>query len=282
MKSSFRLGTVAGIPLFLHWTFFLIPAWTILSGLLGGSTLVGIGVSLLFTAGVFGTVVLHELGHALAAKRFGIRTQDIILMPIGGVARLQRMPPKPFQELVVALAGPAVNVVLAGGLLLVALPLVGLSGLIAPGSVAIEFFVGMIAVNLIMIVFNLLPAFPMDGGRVLRAILSMRWGHLRATRTAVRVARVMALVIAVAGLVWLDAPMLLFIAAFVYLGAGQELRLAEYEAMMQHRADPFGYTYEPQGPAFSEDRRSGPVYYADGRNPNDARGVFMRFYVHRD
>ncbi|HAD58193.1 MAG TPA: hypothetical protein DCG12_02940, partial [Planctomycetaceae bacterium] len=117
MKSSLKLGTVAGIPLFLHWTFFLIPAWTVLSGLMGGSSLVGIGVNLLFTAGVFGTVVLHELGHALAARRYGIQTQDIILLPIGGVARLERIPRNPFQELVVALAGPAANVVPAAVLL---------------------------------------------------------------------------------------------------------------------------------------------------------------------
>ena len=280
MKSSLKLGTVAGIPLFLHWTFFLSPAWTVLSGLMGGSSLVGIGVNLLFTAGVFGTVVLHELGHALAARRYGIQTQDIILMPIGGVARLERIPRNPFQELVVALAGPAVNVVLAAVLLAIAIPTLGAAGLLAPGNIAVELLAGMIAVNLIMIAFNLLPAFPMDGGRVLRSLLSMKWGHLRATRAAVKVARIMAITIAIAGLFWLDAPMLLFIAAFVYFGAAQELRVAEYEAMMQRAAAPFFYAPGSETDEPSEERRSGPVYYTDGRAASDGK-VFMQVYFPR-
>ena len=113
MNRSISLGRVAGIPLFLHWTFLLVPAYVILSGIAMGRPPFGLMADLTFVAVIFACVVLHELGHALAARRFGVKTRDIILMPIGGVARLERMPKRPMEELVVALAGPAVNVVIA-------------------------------------------------------------------------------------------------------------------------------------------------------------------------
>jgi len=233
MKKSFQIGTAAGIPLFLHWTFLLIPAYIVLSGTLMGRPAFGVLADLTLVTMIFACVVLHELGHALAARRFGVQTKDIILMPIGGVARLERMPKRPQEELIVALAGPAVNVVIAAVLLLITVPFIGLSGLVNPTSLSTNLVGKAIAVNLAMIVFNMLPAFPMDGGRVLRAILSSRIGHLKATRIAAKVGQTMAVLFGLAGLFVFNNPMLLFIAGFVYLGAAQEAGAAEIESSFE-------------------------------------------------
>lgn len=233
MSKSFRFGTAAGIPLFVHWTFLLIPAYLILGGLASGRTSLGLLADVTFVTVIFSCVVLHELGHALAARHFGVQTQDIILMPIGGVARLERMPKRPVEELLVALAGPAVNVGIASVLLMVTLPTIGIHGLLNPMSFAASLAGKAIAVNLAMIVFNMLPAFPLDGGRVLRALLSSGMGHLRATRIAARVGQIMAILFGLAGLFVLHNPMLIFIAGFVFLGAAQEAGAAEAEASLE-------------------------------------------------
>lgn len=233
MKKSFRIGTASGIPLFLHWTFLLIPAYVLVSGALMGRPPLGVLADLTLVTVIFACVVLHELGHALAARRFGVQTKDIILMPIGGVARLERMPKRPRAELIVALAGPAVNVVIATVLLLITLPFIGLNGFVSPTSLATNLVGKTIAVNLAMIVFNMLPAFPMDGGRVLRALLSIRIGHLKATRIAANVGQTMAIVLGLAGLFVFNNPMLIFIAGFVYLGAAQEAGAAEMESSFE-------------------------------------------------
>ena len=154
MRMSWKIGRIAGIDLFLHPTFLLI----LLPGLTGG-------LSPIFIIALFGCVVLHELGHALMARRFGIETLDITLYPIGGVARLQRMPRAPGAELLIALAGPAVNFAIVAGLL--GLELLGIGGLEADTSLG-AFLGGLMLVNLVLGLFNLIPAFPMDGGRVLR------------------------------------------------------------------------------------------------------------------
>jgi Zn-dependent protease len=193
----------------------------------------GVLADLTLVTVIFSCVVLHELGHALAARRFGVQTKDIILMPIGGVARLERMPKRPREELIVALAGPAVNVVIATVLLLITLPFIGLNGFVSPTSLATNLVGKTIAVNLAMIVFNMLPAFPMDGGRVLRALLSIRIGHLKATRIAAKVGQTMAIVFGLAGLFVFNNPMLIFIAGFVYLGAAQEAGAAEMESSFE-------------------------------------------------
>ena len=192
----------------------------------------GMLADLVFVAAIFACVVLHELGHALAARRFGVRTRDIILMPIGGVARLKRMPKNPREELIVALAGPAVNIVVASVLLAITVPFTGVNVLVHPESVAMSLVGKVIAVNLAMIVFNMLPAFPLDGGRVLRAILSHGLGHLKATRIAARVGQTMAVLLGLAGLFVIYNPMLIFIAGFVFLGAAQEAGAAEAEASL--------------------------------------------------
>lgn len=232
-KSAIRLGHLAGIPLFLHWSFLLVPAYVLISGYLMGRPAFGIAADMTLVTVIFGCVVLHELGHALAARRYGVATRDIILMPIGGVARLERIPRQPMQELVVALAGPAVNLLIAAALLAVAVPVTGMDGLWRPQSLTANLVGKTIAVNVIMIIFNLLPAFPMDGGRVLRALLAMRLPYVRATRIAAVLGQMTALVIGVVGAVALNNFMLMFIALFVWAGARQELAQVEMEATLQ-------------------------------------------------
>jgi Zn-dependent protease/CBS domain-containing protein len=179
------------------------------------STLEGVG----FILAIFGCVVLHELGHALAARRYGIQTADITLLPIGGVARLQRIPEKPGQELVVALAGPAVNVVIV--LILLAL---GFRPFIPTdeGMVLVRegFWARLLEINIFLVVFNLIPAFPMDGGRVLRALLALTMEYSRATRLAASIGQAIAIVFGFLGLT--GNPMLLLIALFVWIGAEAE------------------------------------------------------------
>ncbi len=154
MRMSWKLGRVAGIDLFVHPTFLLL----LLPGVTGG-------LSPLFVVALFGCVVLHELGHALMARRFGIETLDITLYPIGGVARLQRMPRAPGAELLIALAGPAVNFAIVAALM--GLEMLGIGGMETDASLG-GFLAGLVLVNLVLGLFNLIPAFPMDGGRVLR------------------------------------------------------------------------------------------------------------------
>lgn len=213
MFKSYSLGKVAGIELKMHGTFFLLIAFLALSGLISGGTTTMV-VEVLFVLTLFGVVVLHELGHALMARRLGIPTRDIVLTPIGGIASLARIPTRPVHELLITAAGPAVNVVLASLAYPAAL-------LIAPASPvagwALNQFFWM---NVILAGFNLLPAFPMDGGRLLRAYLAMKGDYLQATRTAARIGRMMAWVFGLAGL--FVTPMLILIGVFVWFGATAE------------------------------------------------------------
>ena len=225
MKWSWRIGRVAGIALYVHATFLLLVAWVTLQQYQRG--LAAVLGALLYIVTLFAIVVLHELGHALTARRYGIHTRDIILLPIGGVARLERMPRIPRQELLVALAGPAVNVVLAGVLYAV---LRASGGVPTDGFYMMEgvfsiraFLAQLVGVNIVLALFNLLPAFPMDGGRVLRAVLAMRMrSYARATEIAARVGRVLAFVLGLAGMFWVQNPMWVLIALFVWLGAASE------------------------------------------------------------
>ena len=224
MRWTLRLGTLFGIRIEVHVTFLLMLAGVALFTSTGPRDAFHTALHLIL---LFACVVLHELGHALAAQRYGIRTREIVLLPIGGVARLERMPEKPVQELVVALAGPAVNVVLATivGAVLFALgtPPVAILDR-AAGDGTLEF---LLLANATMLVFNLVPAFPMDGGRVLRATLAMFLPYARATRYASLVGQGFALVFAAVGIFVLKNPVLVFIALFVFVTAGEERSLVQ-------------------------------------------------------
>jgi Zn-dependent protease/CBS domain-containing protein len=230
MKSSWRIGRVAGIDVHLHLTFLLLLGWVAVSHYLQKQSWADVLAGLGFTLSLFTIVVLHELGHALTARRFGIRTRDITLLPIGGVARLERIPEKPQQELLVALAGPAVNVVLAAllfGVLIVGAELSAAKEFKLVGG---HFLANLMWVNVSLAVFNLLPAFPMDGGRVLRALLAMRMDYLRATSIAAAIGQGMAWVFGFIGL--FTNPFLVFIALFVWMGAAAEAGQAQMKSAL--------------------------------------------------
>ena len=220
MKWSWRIGRLAGIDVYMHVTFLILLAWVGISHYRLRQSMVDVVSGLGFIVALFAIVVLHELGHALTARRFGIRTRDITLLPIGGVARLERMPKDPKQELLVALAGPAVNVVLAGILLLVTLPVAAIAPVAEFGLVGGNLLVKLIWVNVGLAAFNLIPAFPMDGGRVLRALLAMRMDYVRATEIASGVGQALAFGFGFFGLLY--NPFLVFIALFVWMGAAAE------------------------------------------------------------
>ena len=240
MGTSWKLGRIAGIDVFLHPTFLFILC------LAPVREYGAYGLGLILAG--FACVLLHELGHALMARRFGIGTENITLYPIGGVARLTRMPKAPGVELMIALAGPAVNVAILAGLLAV-------FGLPANGII-----VYLMAVNFMLAAFNLIPAFPMDGGRILRALLSAPLGRLRATAIAAGIGRGLALAFGLYCLyqgLWVQV----FLAGFIYLAAGAELAgvMAEDGPRRRDRNDgegggggewqvPAGYRWVPQGP----------------------------------
>ena len=183
-----------------------------------------------FILAIFSCVVLHELGHALAAKKYGIKTRDIILLPIGGVARLEKMPNQPIQELWVALAGPAVNVVIVA-LLAVYL---WITNTLTPDNqltmTTAAFVERIMGVNIFLILFNMIPAFPMDGGRVFRALLATRLAYVRATQISANLGQAIALLFGIIGLFY--NPILLFIAFFVWMGAAQETRMIRMKSVL--------------------------------------------------
>jgi Zn-dependent protease len=225
MKWQWKLGRFAGIDVFVHATFLLLIGWVGYSHWLERQNWNDVLTGILFILALFLCVVLHEYGHALTARRYGIKTRDITLYPIGGVARLERMPEKPIEELWVALMGPAVNVVIAVLLfayLLVTNGLVPLTDLTVSSGSFVE---RLMMVNISLVLFNLIPAFPMDGGRVLRALLAMRMDYVRATQVAAVIGQGLALVFGFIGL--FSNPFLLFIALFVWIGASQESSVAQ-------------------------------------------------------
>jgi Zn-dependent protease len=234
---SWKIGRVAGIDLFVHPTFLLV---LLFPGVLSGGP-----VSVLLVLAVFGCVLLHELGHALAAQQFGIRTRDITLYPIGGVARLERMPRAAGAELVIALAGPAVNVAIAGGLLAL--------GILSGGALLTSNVVGvmmteLLAVNVILALFNMLPAFPMDGGRVLRAVLCAWMSRARATTIAAGIGRVMAVLLGTVGFYYTENVMLIPLAIFVYMvSRSEEAQVLAEEARRTYGIDERGIWVAPPG-----------------------------------
>jgi Zn-dependent protease len=227
VRWSWTIARIAGINVDVHATFLLLLAWIAIAGY-GRSRTPGAAIlAVLLILIIFASVVLHEFGHALTARRFGIRTRSITLLPIGGVAHIERVPSRPREELLIALAGPAVTV----GIIIVlfaALRITGHSTAAgAPLTTAWSFVSQTMWVNVVLAVFNLLPAFPMDGGRVLRAALAMRMPFARATEVAARIGKVFALIFALAGLFLVSNPFLVVIAAFVWLSAAAEASAAQ-------------------------------------------------------
>lgn len=220
MKWQWKIGTFAKIDVYIHATFLLLIGWVGYSHWLENQSWLEVLSGVGFILTLFLCVILHEYGHALTARKYGIKTRDITIYPIGGVARLERMPEKPIEELWVALMGPAVNVVIAAGLF-AALFLTGnLVPLTELGVASGSFLERVMVVNISLVLFNLIPAFPMDGGRVLRALLAMRMDYVRATQIAANIGQGMAFLFGFIGL--FTNPFLLFIAFFVYIGASQE------------------------------------------------------------
>jgi len=210
--NSWNLGKVLGIQVRIHWTFLILPIWIFSSAILGGFGIASAVSTVIFVFAIFGCVLLHELGHAMAARQFNIPTRDIVLLPIGGVASLERMPRNPWQELWIAAAGPLVNVVIASLILL---------GLWA-SPWAGGFWTNLAYANIALVIFNLIPAFPMDGGRILRSTLAMFLDWVTATKIAVSVGKISAVALGCIGLAN-GQLMLMLIGVFVYFAANAEL-----------------------------------------------------------
>jgi len=227
MRWSLNIGTIAGTAVRIHITFLLFLGWIFAANYASGGPDAAWG-GLLFMVLLFACVLAHEFGHIFTARAFRVATPDVTLLPIGGVARLERIPEEPREEFLIAIAGPAVNVVIA-------LALVALGGAhldlraLSVDTAQISLVDRLANVNLFLAVFNMIPAFPMDGGRVLRALLSIRMGHIHATEVAASVGQAVAFALGFIGLLW--SPILIFIAIFVYLAAASEAHLVAMRAM---------------------------------------------------
>jgi Zn-dependent protease/CBS domain-containing protein len=219
MDWSFKLFDVAGTAVRVHFTFFLLLAWIGAAHWTRGGPAEAID-GIVFILLLFVCVVLHEFGHIFAARRYGIRTPDVTLLPIGGVASLERMPEKPSQEIIVALAGPAVNLVIAVLLMVVLGARFDFTQMAQLEQAQTSLIGRVAAANVALLVFNLIPAFPMDGGRVLRAVLAIGLGYTRATRIAASIGQGLAVVLAIVGL--MGNPLLVLIAVFIFLAASGE------------------------------------------------------------
>jgi Zn-dependent protease/CBS domain-containing protein len=228
MRWSLNIGTIAGTAVRVHITFLLFLGWIFAADYAsGGPDEAWTGLA--FMVLLFACVLAHEFGHIFTARAFGVATPDVTLLPIGGVARLERIPEEPREEFLIAIAGPAVNVVIGLGLVGLAGAHLGLSALGSVDNARISMTDRLAMVNLFLAVFNMIPAFPMDGGRVLRAALASRMGHTRATEVAAAVGQVVAFLLGFVGLFW--NPMLIFIAIFVYLAASSEAHMVALRAM---------------------------------------------------
>ena len=225
MKWQWKLGRFAGIDVYVHATFLLLIGWVGYNYWREFQDWGRVFIGILFILALFVCVVLHEYGHALTARKYGIKTRDITLYPIGGVARLERMPDRPIEELWVALAGPAVNLVIAGILFLYLVLTNNLTPITSMSLAGGSFLERLMTVNVFLAVFNLIPAFPMDGGRVLRALLALRLDYVQATQIAATIGQGIALLFGFIGL--FTNSFLLFIALFVWIGAAQEASMVQ-------------------------------------------------------
>jgi Zn-dependent protease len=225
MTWSYTIARIAGTDIKVHLTFPLFVAWVALSSYQSGGLPAALDTTL-FLLALFLCIVLHEFGHILMAQRFGVRTPDVILLPIGGVARLERIPDQPRQEFLIAIAGPAVTLAIAVVLYLI----IALSGdqpsLRDPTTADVSSLVRLMIVNVYLLLFNLIPAFPMDGGRILRALLASRMGSVRGTRVAATLGQMLAVAGGLYGITR-PAPLLVLVAFFVFLGANAEMNAVE-------------------------------------------------------
>jgi len=231
MRWSWKIGSLFGIPVRLHVSMLIFPV--IAFSWVDGTGPLGFVIAAALTVLLFGSILAHEFGHALVARRFGVQTQDIILTPIGGMARLTAMPRNPRQEISVAIAGPLVSLSLAGisfGLSAALVIMPAISPVVLQGLGALLW------INLMLGLFNLIPALPMDGGRILRGYLAINRDHLTATRIAARVGRVIAIAGGVIGALYFRSLGLVAIAVFVYFSAGMEQRMAEIQEARRRAA----------------------------------------------
>ena len=231
MKGSLFLGRISGIKIFIHWTFLILILWIIGSGVARGLSTVSILWYLGFVMAIFACVVLHELGHSLTAKKYNIPTKDITLLPIGGLARFEKLPEEPKKELIIAIAGPIVNFVIAG-----LIYIIWDKKSYDPEELQIitadNFIFLFMSVNLFIGLFNLIPAFPMDGGRILRAALSFKMSRVKATNIASVIGQFLAI-----GFVFLGFfanIFLILIGIFVYLGARAEAEYVQSRSLLKN------------------------------------------------
>jgi Zn-dependent protease/predicted transcriptional regulator len=232
IRWSLKVGDLAGTAIYVHVTFFVLLAWIgVVDGLETGSVAAA-AEAVAFTTTLFACVVLHEFGHAFMARRFGIRTRDIILFPFGGMGRLERIPEVPSQEFLIALAGPAVSVGIAAALF-AALRLQGSTPQLEEFATRdVPFAERLMFINAGLALFNLVPAFPMDGGRVLRALLAMKLDYVYATEVAARIGQGIAVLFAIVGAL-IPNPILVIIALFVWIGAAGEAGLAQIKRALR-------------------------------------------------
>lgn len=304
MNGSWRIGSLAGIGVHVHSTFLMLIGFFAVMGFVEGGSILAVLQLVGVILTLFGCVVLHELGHALMARRFGIPTLDITLLPIGGVARLERMPRDPIQEILVALAGPAVNVAIIAVLVLWLFVTGGVAEL---GGLRLmemheSLILDLIGLNCVLILFNLLPAFPMDGGRVFRALLARRFPYTWATYTAARVGRWIALAIGLYGL--FNNPFMILIAFFIWFAGGQEAAMVAHEVRMRGNSSGAGQSDIPRprpervrpvfqstayySPGFNVDdllraqNRSRPQDASTGERQQEVEELFDRFFDDRE
>lgn len=268
MRNTLKFGSFFGIPVRIHFTFPLILiAFGLEAGLRGGVAEAVWAVLLIMS--VFACVVLHELGHSLQVRRYGIDVRDIILLPIGGMARAEKIPENPRQEIIVAIAGPIVNFAIAT--VLFTLMFIG------PGPLDFDnrFLVNLLFINLVLGVFNLIPAFPMDGGRILRGILAMRMDYLKATRYAKNVGQIIAIAFVVIGFKNTNFIMLPLVAVFVFVGAMTEERIVRIKFGLGDKcARDFARTQD-QGWQIDDAARAG-MPLIDGDTPATQLYYFLR------
>lgn len=245
MRGAFQIAKIAGIPVKLHWSFVLMLVWVAIEGRRSGMNWESVGWFAVLMIGVFACVILHEFGHAFSAKRYGVQTKDIILSPLGGVARLDGLPEKPIDESVVAFAGPLVNLLLAGifggyGWLTSSIDFSNLGSSRLVFGNPENFVTLFLLINIFLALFNLIPAFPMDGGRIFRSLLSPSLGRRRATLITTYLGQGMAILLVILAYFFVPPqmsfyliPLFILSSAFMFFMARQEYRMVKFEEILK-------------------------------------------------